>query len=250
MALTRRTFLLGAAGAAGVAGTAWWAHGRWELGQAQQPVLAWMRDHAQPFNAAEPDSLTAGGKLLASLAGARIIGIGEATHGSVEDVACKAATVRALVQAGAIDTLLLEANGPGGRDLDAFIGGEAGDPVERVRAAPIFRILKTQAMAELIGWLRDWNRQAAHRVHIVGVDCQATAADAAVGCRALGHRPHRDHRLGLPRRAPGRAVQRPGPWRRLGGFRRPARHARAYGLGRARVSDAHGRLGRGAVGGS
>jgi erythromycin esterase len=181
MALTRRSFLLGAAGTAGVAataGTAWWAHGRWELGQAQQPVIAWMRDHAQDFNAAQPDTLTDGGAIVAALSGAKIIGIGEATHGSVEDVACKAAMVRALVQAGAIDTLLLEANGPGGRDLDAFIGGEPGDPVERVRAAPIFRILRTETMAELIGWLRDWNRQAARRVHIVGVDCQATAADA------------------------------------------------------------------------
>lgn len=182
MGVNRRTLLLGAAGTAGAAATAgagWWAWGRWELGQAEAQVLAWMRNHRNAFDAARPDSIAEGGALLAALSGAKVIGIGEATHGSHEDVACKAAIVRALVQAGAIDTLLLEANGPGGRDLDAFVAGDAGDAAERVRAAPIFRVLKTQAMAETIEWLREWNRGAARRVRIVGIDCQATAADAA-----------------------------------------------------------------------
>jgi erythromycin esterase len=182
MALNRRKFLLGAAGTAGVAATAgagWWAFGRWQLGLAERPMIAWMREHRQAFDAAQPDSIAAGGDLLAGLSGAKVVGIGEATHGSHEDVACKAAVLRALVQSGAVDTLLLEANGPGGRDLDAFVAGEPGDPVERVRAAPIFRVLKTQALAETVDWLREWNRQAPRRVHIVGIDCQATAADAA-----------------------------------------------------------------------
>lgn len=179
MAMKRRQFLMGTVGVAAVAGTGWWAYARWTQASLEAPVLAWMRDRVQRFDATQPDSLAANGALVAALDGAKVIGIGEATHGSHEDVACKAALVRALVQAGAIDTLLLEANGPGCRDLDAFIGGAEGDAVERVKGAAIFRILKTQDMADLMAWLREWNRTAPKRVHVVGIDCQATAQDAA-----------------------------------------------------------------------
>ncbi len=181
MGITRRLFVAGGIGAAslGVAGTGWWGYTRWTRAQAGDAVLPWLGEHLQRFDAARPDSLVADGRLVAALAGATVVGIGEATHGSHEDVACKAALVRALVQAGAIDTLLLEANGPGGRDLDAFVQGAEGDAAERLRAAPVFRILKTQDLADLLDWLRTWNRSAATRVRIVGVDCQASAADTA-----------------------------------------------------------------------
>ena len=183
--MNRRRFLMGAAGVAGTAFTAgagWWGFARWEQARAEVDVLDWMRSHTHRFDAARPDSIAEDGTLVAALAGAKVIGIGEATHGSHDDVACKAALVRALVSAGAIDTLLLEANGPGGRELDAFITSAddaEGDAAERVRTAAIFRILKTQDMAELLTWLRDWNRRAARPVRIAGIDCQATPADAA-----------------------------------------------------------------------
>lgn len=187
--MNRRKFLRGSVGVAGtvaMAGAGWWGLARWEQSRAEVDVVDWMRGQLHPFDADRPDSIAADGAIITALAGARVIGIGEATHGSHNDVACKAALVRSLVRAGAIDTLLLEANGPGGRELDAFIAGEEGDAMERVRTAAIFRILKTQDMAELLVWLRDWNRTAPRPVRIVGVDCQATPADAAFALDWLG----------------------------------------------------------------
>lgn len=181
MGITRRLFVAGGIGAAGLAaaGTGWWAYARWTRAQIAEGVLPWVGERMQRFDARQPATLVEDGRLVAALAGATLVGIGEATHGSHEDVACKAALVRALVQAGAIDTLLLEANGPGTRDLDAFIQGAEGDAAERLRAAKVFRILKTQDLADLLAWLRDWNLRASTKIHIVGVDCQATPADAS-----------------------------------------------------------------------
>ncbi|MCU0617721.1 MAG: erythromycin esterase family protein [Gemmatimonadaceae bacterium] len=179
--MNRRRFLLRTAGVATAAGASWYGYSRWEQSRAEVDIVAWMREQHRTFDASRPDSITRDGALVAALAGAKVIGIGEATHGSHDDVACKAAIVRALVQAGAIDTLLLEANGPGGRELDAFVTGAFGadsDAAARVREAAIFRILKTEVLAELLAWLRDWNRTATHPVRIVGVDCQASPADA------------------------------------------------------------------------
>ncbi len=147
-------------------------------------VLPWISANAVAFNPAVPDSLWSP-ELARALGGARLIGVGEATHGSHEDGAAKAAIIKGLVASGAVQTVFLEVNANGGRELDAFIQGEDGDPVGRVRTAKIFRVSKTHALADLIGWLRDWNRTAAKPVRIYGIDCQATAPDALLALDAL-----------------------------------------------------------------
>lgn len=52
-------------------------------------------------------------ELLECFRGAQVIGIGEASHGMHEDVLFKAELVLALVDAGLVDTLHLEANHAG-----------------------------------------------------------------------------------------------------------------------------------------
>jgi erythromycin esterase len=126
-----------------------------------------------------------GPELAQALSGARLIGVGEATHGSHEDAAAKAAIIRGLVASGAVQTVYLEVNSNGGRELDAFIQGAPGDPADRVRTAHIFRVFKSRALADLIGWLRDWNQTAATPVRIYGIDCQATAPDALLALETL-----------------------------------------------------------------
>jgi len=146
----------------------------------------------------QPDSLWSP-EFARAMAGARVIGLGEATHGSHEDGAVKAAIIKGLVSSGAVQTVILEVNANGGRELDAFIQGDAGDPAERVRTASIFRVNKTHALADLIGWLRDWNRTAATPVRIYGIDCQATAPDALLALEALrGLDPDEARRLAAP----------------------------------------------------
>lgn len=146
----------------------------------------------------QPDSLWSP-EFARAMAGARVIGLGEATHGSHEDGAVKAAIIKGPVNSGAVQTVILEVNANGGRERDAFIQGDAGDPAERVRTASIFRVNKTHALADLIGWLRDWNRTAATPVRIYGIDCQATAPDALLALEALrGLDPDEARRLAAP----------------------------------------------------
>jgi erythromycin esterase-like protein len=54
-----------------------------------------------------------------------------------------------------------------------------------VRTAQIFQVFKTRALAELIGWLREWNETATIPVRIYGIDCQATTPDALLALEAL-----------------------------------------------------------------
>lgn len=161
-------------------------------------VLPWIANNAHGFDPNEPATLWSP-ELAQALDGARLIGVGEATHGSHEDAAAKAAIIRGLVASGAVQTIYLEVNANGGRELDAFIQGEVGDPAERVRTAQIFRVIKTRALADLIGWLREWNQTAATPVRIYGIDCQATAPDALLALEALRmHDPAEADRLAAP----------------------------------------------------
>lgn len=177
--VTRRALLAGT-GALAAGGTLCWpTTGAWGATSVEQEILAWLKRNRRRFDAARPASIMADGAMLKALAGAKVIGIGEATHGSHEDVACKGEIIKALVQADAIGTLFLEANSAGSRQLDSFIAGGEGTAADRVTSADIFRVLKTEALVDILDWLRSWNRTAKAPVRIIGVDCQATAADTA-----------------------------------------------------------------------
>jgi erythromycin esterase len=179
-----RRAMLTTAGAAAVIGGGWLGTEAFRRDRIEAGVLPWLQANAQPFDIARPDSIWTPA-LSRALAGARVIGLGEATHGSHEDAAVKAAIIKGLVSDGTIKALLLEVNAPGGRELDAFVHGGAGDPYERLRTAKVFRVVKTRALGDLLGWLRDWNRTAVSPVRIFGIDCQASAEDATTALEAL-----------------------------------------------------------------
>lgn len=179
-----RRLLLGLAGGGAALAGGWAAIGSARRNAVEGAVLPWFKANTQAFDPARPDSLWTPA-MAAQLAGARIVGLGEATHGSHEDIMAKAALVKGLVVSGQVTALYLEVNAPGGRELDAFIAGAAGDPVARLRTAKVFKVTKSRPLAELLGWLRDWNRTAALPVRIFGIDCQATAQDAASALEAI-----------------------------------------------------------------
>jgi len=181
--VSRRAFLT-AAGAAAALGGGWLGADAWRRYRTEAAVLPWLKANAHGFDLDNPDSVWTP-PLSRALAGARVIGLGEATHGSHDDAAVKSAIIKGLIRDGAIRTVLLEVNAPGGRELDAFIQGGSGSARDRLRTAKVFRVVKTEAVADLLDWLRQWNRTAAAPVRIFGIDCQATAEDAATAFSAL-----------------------------------------------------------------
>ncbi len=121
--------------------------------------------------------------LVARLAPARIVGIGEATHGGHQDQAFKAELIKALVRAGQIDVLVLEANRAAGAAFDGYVRGGTGDPARLLRGSAFFRIWKDDEFAGLLLWLRGWNLQSERQVRVIGIDNQDGGRDAAM---ALG----------------------------------------------------------------
>jgi len=142
---------------------------------------------AVPIRNLAPDD--PGAKALAKrLAGARIAGLGEATHGSHEDALLKSVLIQAMVENHDLRVVLLEANRTGCAQLDTYASGAPTGLLasEAVKQAPVFRILKTEVMADLLAWLRGWNAvNPDRRVRVIGVDCQASSQDAGDALAAL-----------------------------------------------------------------
>jgi erythromycin esterase len=185
--LSRRNFLMASASAALLSACA-------TRTEAPEPVPAYkptmsslLAAQAVPIRSLKPDD--PGVMALARrLAGARMAGLGEATHGSHEDALLKSVLIQTLVERHGLRVVLLEANRTGTAQLDAYASAEPTGllAAEALNQAPVFRILKTEVMADLLAWLRGWNAVNADRpVRVIGVDCQASSKDAADALAAL-----------------------------------------------------------------
>jgi erythromycin esterase-like protein len=104
------------------------------------------------------------------------VGLGEATHGTHEDFAFKAALIKALVTAGRINAVAFETNYHGGRRLDAFIRGGPGTAADALRDSRMSQFWITQEIADLLDWLRAWNARAKSRSALSASMCRTFCA--------------------------------------------------------------------------
>lgn len=91
--------------------------------------------------------------LLERLVEARLIGLGEAPHGDHESFAFKHRLIQALVHRGRCNVVIFERNAAEMDDYDRFVTGVG-------EALPMGEELypwRTEEVADLLGWLRDWN---------------------------------------------------------------------------------------------
>lgn len=140
-------------------------------------ALAWLRRAARPLPSVDPtpDTLR---PLVAALEGAQVIGVGEATNGSHEDQALKAAIIRALIVHGNVRVLAVEGNRRAAMRLDEYVRGGGPDPIATMREGGLFQAWQTEPFAALISWIRAWNVANRGGVRIIGVDVGSSGSDA------------------------------------------------------------------------
>ncbi|MFI9362812.1 erythromycin esterase family protein [Kitasatospora sp. NPDC053057] len=128
---------------------------------------------AHPLRSTEPDAPTSGLRALGVMIGdARVVGLGEATHGSHEFFTMKHRVFRYLVEEKGFTTFALEASWSAGLLIDAYVQGEGdGDARRLVRRTMAGSPWQRREFADLIGWMREYNRSHPQRpVHFVGTD--------------------------------------------------------------------------------
>jgi len=128
--------------------------------------VAQLRAVAIPLAGADPtlpeDDLA---PLLERLGDARLIGLGEATHGDHESFAFKRRLIQALVRRGCCDVVIFERNVAEMDVYDRYVTG-ATDAFPMGEALYPWR---TEEVRALFQWLRDWNGRGG-TVRLAGMD--------------------------------------------------------------------------------
>ncbi|MGW7198665.1 erythromycin esterase family protein [Streptomyces chryseus] len=140
-------------------------------------IARWLTEHARPLDTLTPGAPTDDLEPLGEkLRGARIVGLGESTHGTAEFFRLKHRIVEFLVRELGFTTLAMEASESAARAVDAYVRHGVGDPA-RLVARLGFWTWRTQEMVDLVEWLRAHNRDLPEerRVRFAGVDPQRGA---------------------------------------------------------------------------
>lgn len=147
-------------------------------------ALAWLKKSGHPLSSESPAASELK-PLLVRLEGARVIGLGEATHGTHEDLAFKSALIKALAGAGRINAVAFITSYQSGKRLDAYVAGGPGTAAEALRASGLSPAWISEEVADLLDWLRRWNAAGEHRVRVVGVDVQDALRDTQAALELL-----------------------------------------------------------------
>lgn len=143
-------------------------------------VRAWIRNHAIALTTAEPGSGFADLRPLQQIVGdARIVGLGEATHGTREFSQLKHRMLEFLVSEMGFNIFAIEASLPEALDVNRYVLSGEGDPA-RALAGMYFWTWDTEEVLALIRWMRDYNltETRGRKVKFYGFDMQFTARAA------------------------------------------------------------------------
>lgn len=155
-----------------------------------------LRDEAARWIGQDSAALPGGGRLAVAApltpfdtlaAGATVIGLGEATHGSRQLNDLRLALVQRLVERHNFRLIALEDSAARWRILENYVAGRSATAPGPTEWGWIGR----RTRQELLQWVRDWNmRHPTDLVRIVGVDAQENESDrrllAAFLARAYG----------------------------------------------------------------
>jgi erythromycin esterase len=139
-------------------------------------VVAYVGKHGNPLVSAEAgngfDDLAPIGKLIGN---ARIVALGEATHGTREFFQLKHRLLEYLVGKLGFTVFAIEANQPECRAINDYVLHGKGD-ARAALAGIYFWTWNTEEVLAMIEWMRAWNADPAHaqKVQFTGFDMQAS----------------------------------------------------------------------------
>lgn len=136
-------------------------------------VVSWISSNATSLSTVDPNVALENPAALRKLVGtARVVGLGEATHGTREFLQLKHRIFRALIGEG-FTFFALEIGQTDARAINAYVLHGTGTARTALGAAEMW-VWENEEVLELIEWMRAWNADASHqtKVQFVGFDMQ------------------------------------------------------------------------------
>ncbi len=129
-------------------------------GPTEEEDLTWLQANAVPFTTTNPgggyDDLARFGQMIGD---ARIVGLGEATHGTREFFTMKHRLVEYLVKEKGFTVFGIEATHTEAHRVNDYINGGPGDPVVLLTNL-YFWTWNTREVADMLRWMREYNATA------------------------------------------------------------------------------------------
>jgi len=150
---------------------------RWYEPPAENPapdeVISWLRNNAIPLSHCQAGHGFADMQPLREIVGnARIVSLGEATHGTREFFQLKHRMVEFLVEEMGFTAFAIEANLPEAFMLDRYVTTGEGDPADGLTNLR-FWTWNTKEVLALVCWMREHNKTARRPVRFYGFDMQS-----------------------------------------------------------------------------
>ena len=117
--------------------------------------------------------------LKKTIGDARIVSLGEATHGSREIFQLKHRMLEFLATEMGFTIFSIEANMPEAYRLNDYVLNGTGDPAQLLRGM-YFWTWDTEEVLEMIRWMREFNRSGRGRVEFTGFDMQTPTVAAEI----------------------------------------------------------------------
>ena len=137
-----------------------------------QEAIAWVRTNAMPLASVEAGHGFADLEPLRHIIGdARIVSLGEATHGTREFFQLKHRLLEFCVSELGFTIFGIEASYPECLRINDYVLNGTGNPAEAL-ASQRFSTWDTDEVLALIEWMRAWNRTQARKVKFYGFDMQ------------------------------------------------------------------------------
>lgn len=139
-------------------------------------VLEWISRSAIPLDTVDPRVPLDSAALRTMIGPARVVALGEATHGTREFFQLKHRVFRALVSEG-FSVFALEMGQADARAINAYVLNGTGTARTALANSNMW-LWETEEVLELIEWMREWNSSAAHttKLQFVGFDMQGPGA--------------------------------------------------------------------------
>src|SRR5262245_505413 len=132
----------------------------------------WVKDHAIPLKTSDPNAALDDLDPVGAIVGdARIVELGEGTHGTSEFFQMKHRLTEYLAQRKGFTVFAIEANMPEARRVNDYVLNGRGDP-KAALAGMYFWTWNTQEVLELIEWMRRYNASGKGRMEFWGFDLQ------------------------------------------------------------------------------
>jgi protein-L-isoaspartate(D-aspartate) O-methyltransferase len=156
--------------------------------ESKRPILASLvRDHCEPFEALEQANLE---PLLNRIGSARVVLIGEASHGTSEFYRLRARITQELIREKGFDTVAIEGDWPDVSTIDAHVRPNVRRPT---RATAFSRfptwMWRNQEVRDFVDWLFAHNAgvwDQAHQVGVYGLDLYSLAFSIEAVLEFLG----------------------------------------------------------------